>query len=297
MPAIGRDWAHLLITDVDNTLFDFGMYAEAGLRQVLPTARDLLKIPESVVASEVREAFGHFNSVEIPYAFEVMPSLVERPPEERHALSKQLNEAFWEGASKQMAPYPGVASTMQHLQCNGTAIVAVSDAPLRAAWRKLRALDLIQYFAGVVGVGPLTRRRDPVLTRADIPEYFDPSRSSHRFYKHLRNEERKPSVLAYQSVLDEIRIPREKITVVGDSPVNDLEPARRLGLSAYWAAYGERNRHLETVLKSVTPFEPPEAVESQAGAASEFPSIESFEELEEIIPVRQPRLPRGSSHD
>ena len=294
VPRARHHWTHLLITDVDNTLFDFGLYAEAGLREVLPTGSRLLGLPVDSVADEVRAAFRHFNSIEIPFAFEAMPCLADRSAEERLAISKQFVHAFWRGASQAMTPYPGVSSTLQHLQRNGTAIVAVSDAPMREVWRKLRRLGLIQFFAGVVGVGTVVRRRDPLLRDSDIPGYERPSHSPHRFYRGLRDDERKPSRQAYEAVLREVAVPRELVTVVGDSPTKDLAPARELGLAAYWAAYGERNRHLETTLQSVTPFEPPEAVECQAEAASSYPALSSFDDLEDIIPVPQPRLPRMS---
>ena len=84
------------------------------------------------------------------------------------------------------------------------------------------------------------------------------------------------------------------MTVIGDSPTKDLVPARSLGLQAYWASYGERNRHLEKLLQAVTPFQPPEAVSSQAYAARSFPSIASFAELEKIIWLAQPKLPFDS---
>jgi hypothetical protein len=88
-----------------------------------------------------------------------------------------------------------------------------------------------------------------------------------------------------------VPVPHHRVTVIGDSPSKDLLPARRLSLPAYWAAYGERNRHLETLLQSVTPFEPPEAVWSQAYAARSFPKLQSFEDLAAIIELPQLRLP------
>jgi phosphoglycolate phosphatase len=280
-----------LITDVDNTLFDFGLYAEAGLRAVLPVASQLLALSREQVVAELRHAYRVFNSIEIPYAYELMPSLASRTPDDRHAISQGLATTFWSGASKSMRAYDGVVPTMSYLWRNGTAIVAVSDAPMWEVWRKLRRLRLLRFVAGIVAVGALKRRTGPVLRHHDVPEYRSPYRSRSRFYRTLKDDDRKPSPQAYRYVLEEVTLPSDRVTVVGDSPLKDLMPARELGLAAYWARYGERQRHLELLLQSVTPFEPPEALRSQADAARSFPTLERFDDLESVISFPQARLP------
>jgi putative hydrolase of the HAD superfamily len=292
-PWVGTKWRHLLITDVDNTLFDFGLYAEFGLRAILKEACALLDLSKEDAIVEVREAFRKFNSIEIPFAYEELKSLHGLSFQERHSISVHLATAFWAEARKRLIPYPAVVSTMHHLWMNGTAIVAVTDAPMWEVWRKLKHLRILRYFAGVVAVGSLSRRRDPIMQAHDIPDYDKPFRSAGRFYRLLDDTDRKPSPLSYQYVLNEFPISKDRVVVVGDSPRKDLLPARELGLAAYWAAYGERRRDLETSLQSVTPFEPPEAVRSQLDVARtlEFPSLSSFGDLESIIKVSQPRLP------
>lgn len=292
-PWVGSNWRHVLITDVDNTLFDFGLYAEAGLRAVIPQICEELSLSFEAAIAELREAFRKYNSIEIPFAYEALESLAELDPENKHTISVSLTEAFWHGAARELIAYPGVASTMSHLWRNGTAIVAVTDAPMWEVWRKLKHLRILKYFAGVVAVGSLARRKDPILQPADIPEYDKPFQSSGRFYRLLDNTDRKPNPRSYEYVLAEFPVPKDRVTVIGDSPLKDLMPARKLGLKAYWAAYGERNRHMEKLLQAVTPFEPPEAIRSQAGVALEFgfPRLNSFNGLESVIKLDQPRLP------
>ncbi len=292
-PWVGSNWRHLLITDVDNTLFDFGLYAEAGLQAVVPQICEELSLSFGEAIAELREAFRKYNSVEIPFAYEALGSLDRLDPDERHKVSVRFTEAFWIGAARELVTYPGVASTMSHLWRNGTAIVAVTDAPMWEVWRKLKHLRILKYFAGVVAVGSLARRKDPILQPSDIPEYDKPFQSTGRFYRLLDDTDRKPNPRSYQYVLAEFAIPKDRVTVIGDSPTKDLIPARKLGLKAYWAAYGERNRHLEKLLQAVTPFEPPEAIRSQADVAREleFPELGSFNHLEGVIKLDQPRLP------
>jgi FMN phosphatase YigB (HAD superfamily) len=291
-PWFGSNWQHLLITDVDNTLFDFGLYVETGLQALLPEISTKLGISKEEAGTELKEGFRYFNSVETPFAFERMASVASLDEHLRFKISKELADVFWQAASSEMAPYPGVLNTMDHLWRNGTAIVAVTDAPIFEVWRKLRHMGLFRYMAGIVGVEP-RRRVNPLLSHEDVPNYERPRRSNTRFYRFLSGPERKPSPRAYQCVLDEIPVDRSRVTVIGDSPTKDLVPAVALGLSAYWAEYGERNRHLEQVLKRVTPFEPPEAIRSQASAAQGYGVLRSFVDLESIIEVRQERLIRS----
>jgi FMN phosphatase YigB (HAD superfamily) len=290
-PWVGPDWRHLLITDVDNTLFDFGLYAEAGLTALVPAASQLLGMSPLDVAEELKAAYRIYNSVETPWAFEHMASIRHQPESEQRRIARVLAGAYWAGASRDMRPYEGVVETMSALWRSGTAIVAVSDAPIWEAWRKLRQLGLFQYFAGIVAVGSLKRRPSPAALKVeDVPEYRAPSRSPLRFYRLLGDEDRKPSPEAYRRVLEEIPLPLSDVVVVGDSPLKDLVPARELGISAYWAEYGERNRHLEYLLPRITPFEPPEAIESQAEAARPFPTLKKFDDLELIFDLPQQRL-------
>jgi FMN phosphatase YigB (HAD superfamily) len=290
-PWVGLNWQHLLITDIDNTLFDFGLYAEAGLRRVVPLAASLLGISQAEAITELRAAFREFSSIEIQYAYESLPSLKERVADDRYRLSRELASAFWDSATQDIEPYPDVLTTMEYLWRNGTAIVAVSDAPMEAAWRKLRRLGLLRYLSGVVAVkSEYSRQRPIALRQEDIPDFGDPRETRHLFYHRLSPNERKPSALAYERVLERILIDHSRVTVIGDSPLKDLVPARELGLSAYWAAYGERQRHLEATLQAVTPFEPPEALGSQAKEASDFGTLDTFRELLDVIKLDRVQL-------
>ena len=185
-PWVGDNWQHVLITDVDNTLFDFGLYAEAGLQCVLPLISELLCLSFDEAIVELRAAFAKYRSIEIPFAYESLESLNEKAFEDKHRISLRFAESFWSGAASRLIAYPDVVSTLAHLWRNGTAIVAVTDAPMWEVWRKLKYLRILKYFAGIVAVGSLSRRKAAILQPDDIPEYEKPFQSNGRFYRLLK---------------------------------------------------------------------------------------------------------------
>src|SRR5690349_1067878 len=100
--------SQLLITDVDNTLYDFGRYFEAGLARMVPYVGTGLRLKESEVLAQLRSVYTARGSIEYPFAVEEFEEAVGLSRLERRTVAQGSASAFWEGASEALVPYAGV---------------------------------------------------------------------------------------------------------------------------------------------------------------------------------------------
>lgn len=277
----------LLITDVDNTLYEFGMYFEAGLEALVPTAASLLGISQDEVLNGLRSVYTERRSIEYPFALEEFPALRGRSEAERRRIVAETAAAFWQGAAAGLIPYPGVLATLQHLHRHGVHVVAFTDAPIHEALRRLRGLGADQYLAGLVATEWFGRRsrQTAVLRVADVPGFVRvPGRMS--LVGRLSDDDRKPNPRTFARIAEAFHVPPQAVTVVGDSPARDLDPAAALGMRAVWARYGRRDPAREPLLQQVVPFRLPEITRRQDDAASPYLAIDRFDELLAVLPTQ-----------
>lgn len=268
----------LLITDVDNTLYDFGAYFEAGLRGLVPVAATALGRSESYVLEALKKVFTLRKSIEYPFPLADFPEVRNMAPDERREVLQISSAAFWAEASAALTPYPGVLAALRHLRNDGVEVVAFTDAPFHEAARRLRALALDRYLSGFVATQWFRRPQHgtPVLRITDIPGFVRVRRSL-SVVRRLEHTERKPNPQTYAEIMRAFELTPENVTVIGDSPSRDLAPAAGLGMQAIWARYGRRNPASEVLLQQVVPFRLPEIIVAQDADASPYPAVDSFD--------------------
>ncbi|KUG19883.1 hydrolase, had superfamily [hydrocarbon metagenome] len=106
--------------------------------------------------------------------------------------------------------YPGVAETLSCLKDAGIGLAVTTDAELRQADKRLNKTGLITFFDCVVTPDVSGRRK---------PE---------------------PDSLLY--ALNRLQVSPKEAMMVGDSPVRDIAPGKRLGMATAFAAYGDWRR-------------------------------------------------------
>ncbi len=127
----------VLITDVDNTLYEFGTYFEAGLRGPVPVAAASLGRSEGYVLDMLKTVFTARGSIEYPFPLADFPDVRDMSADRRRDLIRLTSEAFWREAISVLTPYPGVIATLRHLRNDGVDVVAFTDAPFHDAARRL----------------------------------------------------------------------------------------------------------------------------------------------------------------
>jgi phosphoglycolate phosphatase len=206
----------------------------------------------------------------------------------RKKILQQAAATFWESAQPALRAYPGVVETLRHLSRDGVEVVAFTDAPIHEAVRRLRAIGVDRYLSGVVATQWFGRRPrlSIALTVKEVPGFVQlPRRLS--VIGRLSDDERKPNPDTYARIMDMFELAPQHVTVIGDSPTRDLQPAAALGMRAVWARYGRRHPAREVMLQQVVPFRLPEITSRQDAAAAPFLAIDRFDQLLGLLPTQQ----------
>jgi FMN phosphatase YigB (HAD superfamily) len=295
--SLGRYRTKLVITDVDNTFYDFGAYFEAGLQALIPEVARQLQISTDAAIASLRAVYQKFGSIEYPFAIEEFQELKPLPLERRRAIVERTTAAFWESGRAALIAYPSVAETLAHLRRERVPVVAFTDAPVHEATRRVGALNLDKYLSGLVATEWFPRRKAAtrVLRVDEVPGFVRVPRRL-TVVGRLAGEQRKPNAQTYERIAAAFGLNPVDVTVIGDSPRRDLAPAASLGMTAVWARYGERHPEREDLLQQVVPTRLPEIDASQASAASAFPAVDRFEELLKYLPTQQV-LPWGPNDE
>jgi len=277
----------VLITDLDNTLYDFVAYYEAGLAGLVTALSVGLGLTEDAVTARLRDVYLRRGSIEYPFAVEEVPEVCGLPQEVREPLVRASLEAFWSAASRRLTSYPTVPETLRQLAREGIAVIAHTDAPIHEVIRRLRHLELDRYLTGIVAQQWFARRPGRTLT-VYLPEMPGWVRPPQRFQPLWRVPlvERKPNASIYQRIAEFLDIDPRYGTVIGDSVVRDLMPARQVGFEVVWARYGQR-RGLEGLMRSVVADVLPEVGARRAIPSDTVSAVDSFEGVLRYLPAQQ----------
>lgn len=276
----------LLITDLDNTLYDFPAYYEAGLKSAVEAINSTFSADTDTTVGWLRQIYGRHGSIEYPFAMEELPPALLLPQNERREFVQVAMREFWTAATDSLALYPTVERALQDLHYQGIAIVAYTDAPIHEAMRRLRKLGINRYLSGLVARTWFRRRSTAtfVANLSSMPGYSRPARHLQIVWR-LPDPERKPSVAVYQRIADAFSCDPSAVTVIGDSIPRDLLPAQALGMKAVWARYGMRQAADEGLLQLVVPSRLPElsTLPEPRGAMI----VDVFEDVSQQLPVQQ----------
>lgn len=286
-PPYGRGRA-LLITDLDNTLYDFPRYYEAGLQAVVLALTNMLDLPESDVICQLREVFTRRGSVEYPFAVQEMDAVSRLPKVDARTLSLETTNAFWEAARGDLITYPTVYETLELLSRERVSVVALTDAPYREALRRLHHLRIEQFFSAVVALDWFGAHRSPAvgIRLSDVPGYV--RRRPTQLGWKLKLEDRKPNRGVISALARRYRHEGMAQVAVGDSFERDLAPALELGMTCLHAGYGSRSISDGGLLLKVVPSILPEVRRSSVPhSAASVVSINRFEEALAYLPVQQ----------
>jgi len=279
-----------LICDIDNTLFDWNAYYASAFRALVHVASRELGVVEDQLYAELKSIHQHFRSIEYTFSVQLLPSAAHlSEPEMKQLLDKCIG-AFNSVKLRRLKAHDGVRSTLDWGNQQGISIIAVSNAPMHQAYRRIQRMGLRPFFTGLVAwEGWESKDRDDPLVGHRMPTSFDIDLP---WSLRLRYEELKPNTVPYEKVLGRYSAEPDNVWVVGDSLFNDIFPATQLGLRTVWARYGSAitEKNLTTLLR-VTDWTDAQvrAIKSAPTVVPQY-AIDAFSELLDILPIAQPTL-------
>ncbi|WP_028805917.1 HAD family hydrolase [Streptomyces sp. 142MFCol3.1] len=267
----------VLVTDLDNTLYDFAAYYEAGISALVAELEARLAIDSSTVTEKLRDVFTRHGSIEYPFAVEELPEVLELPRASRREVTRACLKAFWDAGSATIHPYPTVLRTLGHLQQENVAIIGHTDAPIHEVLRRLRHLKLDRYLTGIVAQQWFRRRprSSQAVYLTEVPGWSRPSRRFRPLWR-IPVADLKPNAVMYRRIIDDFGVAPRYVTVIGDSVARDLVPAVEAGCAAVWARYGRRSG-VGGLMAEVVPHILPEVGMAEPADTSAIRRVDSFE--------------------
>src|SRR5678815_3764611 len=216
MAAAARSFATVLVTDMDNTLFDWlGMW-QAAFGAMLEHLMADSGVPRATLEAEFFAIHQRHGTTE--YAFAIHAYRVMR--------------------RRTLALYPGVRETLRAVRAAGALVIAYTESRAYYADYRVRTLELdgaLDYLYSLPdhalpeGVTASQIRRYP-------PEHY---RLRSTVARHTREGTWKPDASVLRDILSDVGAEPAAAVYVGDSLIKDVTMAQAAGVLDVFARYGD----------------------------------------------------------
>lgn len=281
----------LLITDLDNTLYDWVTYFATSFDAMVDSLVEELDLERERVLDEFKAMHQQCGDSEQPFAVLDLPSVRQRFGDlDRLEIKQRLDgplHAFNSARRRSLRLYDGVFSVLSTLRAEGWQIVGHTEAIKANAYYRLQKLGIVHLFDHLYVL------ESSYLGHPD-PERAAALRPPEGFVRVLPRQERKPNPGVLLDILRQEKADKERAWYIGDSLLRDISMAQAAGVKAVWARYGTRfDRQLWEKVVRVTHWTELD-VEREvrlrhqyAGLQPDF-TIDSFEELLGLLNVGSP---------
>jgi phosphoglycolate phosphatase-like HAD superfamily hydrolase len=195
----------VLVTDLDNTLFDWlGIWYRSFSAMLDRLVADS-GVPRSVLEAELREIHQRHGTPEYAFSIEELPSLrAKHPGEDPARLYEAAIAAFRNARREARQLYPTVLDTLHILKNRGCMVVAYTESMAFYAHRRMRHLGLDLLIDYVYS--PADHDLPAGLTAESIRRYPpDAYRLRRTVHRHTPAGERKPSRWVLAEIVSSIK--------------------------------------------------------------------------------------------
>lgn len=229
----------VLITDVDNTLFDWVSVWQSAYSALVGELQRISGVPEDELLEEIREIHQRHGTSEYAFLIEDLDCL-GRPGEDRDDRLLRYGpaiEAFESARDAALHLYPGVGETLEELRARGVLLVGYTESLTFYTSYRIRRLGL----DGLLRVlySPPDHALPPRLNgdgTARLPYTRRPLRET--THRHTLPGERKPSPAMLAYIMAAVGGEQATTAYVGDSLLRDVSMAQLAGVSDVLAEYG-----------------------------------------------------------
>jgi phosphoglycolate phosphatase len=240
----------VLITDVDNTLFD---WQDIWFQCFSTMANEAMRIsgvdPDTFYAqaSTIHQKYG---TSEYAFLLEEMPVLREKFGTDVLAHMSPAIDAFRAKRREVLKLYDGVQETLSELRQSGVLLVAYTESQAYYTNYRFRKLGLDALIDCLYSPPDHDLPASTDVIRAYSPETYELSRTRHF---HTPPNELKPNPDILLSIISDVGAVPDEAVYIGDSKLKDVFMAQEAGVMDAYAEYGAA-RHPEQygLLKKVT---------------------------------------------
>ncbi len=248
-----KDGISVVVTDLDNTLFDWVDIWHRSFTAMVTELRRVTGIPHDLLLDEIRAVHRRHGTSEYAFVVEELRCVRETVPSQHwEATVRAANQARRRARTEATRLYPGVRETLQQLRRLGVLVIGYTESSSFYTGRRVRGLGLdglLQYLYSPpdhdlpAGLTPEQVRRHP-------PEHYE---FKHTVHHHTPRGELKPNPRLLLDILGDFGASPGQAVYVGDSPMKDIAMAQDAGTTDVLALYGKaQDREAYELLRRVT---------------------------------------------
>ena len=227
----------LLITDLDNTLYDWVSFYSQSFSAMAEELSKEINVPLDIVLSEYKVIHQRFGNSEKPFATLELPSVISYfGTNDKILLQKKLTRVFSAFSSKRnhtLKLYPTVRDTLNILRERGVKIVGHTESLEYNSLYRLYKLDVIDFFDHLYTIED-NHNLHPNPKNAKVISVKDD------FIIRLSSAESKPNPKLLEHICLTENVDIKDAVYVGDSITKDISMAKSIGMKAVWARYGRQ---------------------------------------------------------
>lgn len=244
----------ILITDLDNTLFDWLAMWHAAFSALLDELVRISGVPEDELLDEIRSVHQRYGTSEYAFLIEEL-TCVRRPQESREEVLQRFEpaiRAYGAARKETLRLYPGVLETLKRLRKQGVVVAGYTESFAYYSNYRVRKLGL----DGLLQVlySPPDHDLPPGISRQSVRSYPpDHYRFQETEHRHTPAGEHKPQPDLLAHIVRSLGGDLEDAVYVGDSLLKDVAMAQDAGVRDVLAEYGRtQDRQAYELLKRVT---------------------------------------------
>jgi FMN phosphatase YigB (HAD superfamily) len=252
-----------LITDADNTLFDWVDVWYQSFTAMLHKIEEITGIPEGELYSPISAVHQQHGTSEYAFLIEEIPILRERYGERVTETLAPAIDAFRSARREALRLYPGVMFTLKKLKANGIITVSYTESTsfyVNYRFRKLGLDTVIDYLYS--SPDHALPHEDMNVVRKYPQDNYLLKQTVHRY---TPRGEKKPNPHILSCILSDIGVKADEAVYIGDHPKKDIAMAQQAGVLDVLASYGAaQHREQYELLRKVTHWSVGEVEEEKA---------------------------------
>ncbi|WP_430884441.1 HAD family hydrolase [Fusibacter sp. JL216-2] len=239
----------LIITDLDNTLYDWVTFYANSFEAMISELSNTLELDSESLYKEFRMIHQKYGNSERSYTIFDISSVLEVTSSmnklEKLDYLKESLDAFNSTRDKFLKLYGSVYKTLEKLKNDGHTIVAHTEAMDVNALDRLEKLGVLDFFTRVYATSS-EKVRHPMKTDELLKKH-------HSKIVSLSGNVKKPSVESVNLVLSTEKYSASEAVYIGDSLIKDIAIANRANITSVLASYGKvYSKELWEVLVKIT---------------------------------------------
>ncbi|EUD09295.1 HAD family hydrolase [Providencia alcalifaciens] len=240
----------VLITDLDNTLFDWFNVWYHSFNAMLTEVVNITNLPKDLLIKQIRPIHQKFGTAEYSFVLEQIPALQELYGD-RVSINEALDpaiHAYRSERKKYLKLYPTVMDTLKILKRKNILVIGYTESKEFYSNYRISKLNL----DGVIDI--LFSPEDH-----DVPDGVIKSDKYELIYtrnRHTPYGEIKPNPTILKNIVKQLNVSIDECVYIGDSEMKDIYMAQEIKMSNVFAKYGighfQDNKDGYELLRAVT---------------------------------------------